>query len=99
MLYVRVALAVVRALVGALAAGVFKQDFLAASGGVDYSGDFSFTATVNPANHTAVASVNTTVTVPGGAELLSTDLIIAVPPSTLEAGICVQGCYYASQTT
>ena len=99
MLYLRVGLAMVRALLGAMAAGIFKQDFLAASGAAKFEGEFCFTATVNPANHTAVASVNTTVTIPGGAELLSTDIIVAIPPAALEAGICVVGCYYASQTT
>ena len=75
------------------------QDVAAAAGYEQLKPAWSFTATVDLANHTAVASVNTTVTVPAGSELLSTDLIVAIPPATLGAGICVQGCAYASATT
>ena len=75
------------------------QDFLAASGAESFEGDFAFQATVDPANHTATSAVNTTVTVPSGVTLLSTDLLLAIPPSTLEAQIVVQGAYYASATT
>lgn len=60
---------------------------------------FSFTATVDPGNHTAVTAVDTTVTVPSDVQLQSTDKIIAVPPDTLEAGIAVQTCAYVSATT
>jgi hypothetical protein len=75
------------------------QDVAAASGYEQLRPAWAFTATVNPANHTAVASVNTDVTVPAGSELLSTDRIVAIPPATLEAGICVQGCVYKDAST
>lgn len=61
---------------------------------------YNFTvAALDLANHTAVASVDTTVTVPTGVRLVSTDRIIARPPVAMEAGIAVVGCYYASATT
>ena len=45
---------------------------------------------VDPANHTAVASVDTDVT----STLVKAAIRdLAVPPSTLEAGIAVQGCH------
>ena len=59
-------------------------------GGTVYTSEFSFTATVDPANHTAVASVDTDVT---STLVKSGDMVIAVPPATLEAGIVVQGCH------
>jgi hypothetical protein len=74
-------------------------DLLAASGGQTYEGLFSFTATVDPASIGAVGAGNTTVTVPSGVTLLATDTILAVPPAALEAGVAVQGAYYASATT
>jgi hypothetical protein len=74
-------------------------DLLAVTGGKTFEGSYSFQATVDPGNHTAVASVDTTVTVPAGAELLSSDLIVAIPPNDLEAGIVVQSCAYASATS
>lgn len=56
----------------------------------DFGGGFTITATVDPGNHTAVASVDTTVT---HADVLSGDSIIPVPPAALEAGITVVGCH------
>lgn len=56
----------------------------------------SGTVTVDPGNHTAVASVNTDVTVTG---LATTDVVMVVPPVTLEAGIAVQGAYVSSTDT
>jgi hypothetical protein len=58
--------------------------------GTTYSSVFKFSATVDPANHTAVASVDTTVT---NALVKAGDTVLAVPPATLEAGIVVQGCH------
>ena len=58
--------------------------------GTVYTSQFAFTGVLDLANHTAVASVDTTVTsalVKGG------DVIVAVPPATLTAGIAVQGCH------
>jgi hypothetical protein len=58
--------------------------------GTTYTAIFAFSATLDLANHTAVASVDTDVTstlVKGG------DVVIAVPPATLEAGIGVQGTH------
>ena len=51
---------------------------------------FTLSTAVNPANHTAVASVDTTVT---AVDVRAGDIIIAIPPATLEAGIAVQGCH------
>jgi hypothetical protein len=58
--------------------------------GTTYASVFKFSATVDPANHTAVASVDTDVT---STLVKSGDTVIAVPPATLEAGIAVQGCH------
>jgi hypothetical protein len=58
--------------------------------GSTYTSLFKFSATVDPANHTAVASVDTDVT---STLVKSGDTVLAVPPSTLEAGIAVQGCH------
>jgi hypothetical protein len=59
-------------------------------GGTTYTSAFMFAATLDLANHTAVASVDTDVT---AALVKSGDVVIAVPPATLEAGIAVQGCH------
>jgi hypothetical protein len=59
-------------------------------GGVAYSSAFAITATVNPANHTAVSAVDTTV---ADANVKAGDQVVAIPPATLEAGIAVQGCH------
>ena len=59
-------------------------------GGTVYTSTFTFTATVDPGNHTAVASVDTTVT---NALVKAGDVVIPVPPATLTAGIAVQGCH------
>src|SRR4051812_34514766 len=60
-------------------------------GGTTFTSTFRFTATaLDLANHTAVASVDTTVT---SALVKAGDTVIAVPPATLEAGIAVQGCH------
>lgn len=47
-------------------------------------------AGVDPANHTAVASVDTVLTHP---EVRAGDEVIAIPPADLEAGIAVVGCH------
>jgi hypothetical protein len=67
--------------------------------GVHLDRGFTFTATVDLANHGAVASVDTVVTVATDVTLQSTDKIVAIPPITLEAGIAVQSCVYTSATT
>jgi hypothetical protein len=59
-------------------------------GGTAYSSMFTFTAAVNPANHTAVASVNTSV---ASTLVKAGDQVIAIPPAALEAGIAVVGCH------
>jgi hypothetical protein len=59
-------------------------------GGTTYTSTFSFSAALDLANHTAVASVDTDVT---NALVKSGDLVVAVPPTGLEAGIAVQGCH------
>lgn len=56
----------------------------------------SGTVTANPGNHTAVTAVNTDVTVTG---LATTDVVMVVPPVTLEAGIAVQGAFVSSTDT
>jgi len=59
-------------------------------GGTVYSSMFTFTATVDIANMTAVAAVNTTVS---STLIKSGDIVIPVPPAALEAGVTVQGCH------
>lgn len=54
------------------------------------------TATVDLANHTAVASVDTAVTVAGAQ---TSHQVIAVPPVTLEAGIAVQAAVVSADGT
>lgn len=58
--------------------------------GTVYTSQFSFSATLDLANHTAVASVDTDVT---SALVKSGDVVVVLPPATLEAGIAVQGCH------
>lgn len=59
--------------------------------GTTYTSMFKFTASaLDLANHTAVASVDTTV---ANTLVKSGDVVIAVPPAALEAGIAVQGCH------
>lgn len=55
--------------------------------GTVYMSMFSFTAMVNPGNHTAVNKSVSSALVKIG------DVVVAVPPATLEAGIAVQGCH------
>lgn len=57
----------------------------------DFGGDFIITGvTIDLANHTAVASVDTVLTVAG---IKSTDIVVARAPATLEAGIAVVCCH------
>lgn len=56
----------------------------------DVGGVYYTTATVDPGNHTAITSVNTSVSIAG---ILATDLVVAIPPATLEASIAVQGVH------
>ena len=58
--------------------------------GTTYSLVFTFSATLDLANHTAVASVDTAVT---SSLVKSGDRVIPIPPATLEAGIAVVGCH------
>ena len=58
--------------------------------GTTYSSIFAFSATLDLANHTAVASVDTDVV---STLVKSGDVVIAVPPAALEAGIGVQGTH------
>jgi hypothetical protein len=58
--------------------------------GTTHTSQFSFGATLDLGNHTAVASVDTDV---ASTLIKAGDLVIAVPPATLEAGIAVQGCH------
>jgi hypothetical protein len=58
--------------------------------GTTYTSIFAFSATLDLANHTAVASVDTDVT---STLVKSGDVVIAVPPPALEAGIGVQGTH------
>lgn len=85
-------LALIGLALAAMAAWMRQLNLMPAAefGGVVYTSSFTFTATVNPGNHTAVASVNTTVT---SALVRSGDVVIAVPPAALEAGIAVQCCH------
>lgn len=65
-------------------------------GGTVYTSVFSFTATVDPANHTAATSVDTDVP---AALVKAGDVVVAVPPAALEAGIAVQGCHTVANGT
>lgn len=57
----------------------------------DFHGGFLISvAGVNPGNHLATTAVDTTVTAP---EVRAGDLVVAIPPATLEASIAVQGCH------
>ena len=58
--------------------------------GTALTSTFSFTATLDLANHTAVASVDTDVT---SSLIKAGDVVVAVPPATLEAGIAPQACH------
>ena len=58
--------------------------------GTTYSSTFTFAVTLDLANHTAVSSVDTDV---AGSLIKVGDVVIAVPPATLEAGIAVQGTH------
>ena len=58
--------------------------------GDTFESAFAITATVNPANHTAVSAIDTTV---ADANVKAGDQVVAIPPATLEAGIAVQGCH------
>ncbi|MCC6179475.1 MAG: hypothetical protein IT305_29550 [Chloroflexi bacterium] len=58
--------------------------------GTVYSSAFAITATVNPVNHTAVSAQDTMVS---DASVKAGDVVIPVPPATLEAGIAAQGCH------
>ena len=58
--------------------------------GTTYTSMFAFSATLDLADHTAVASVDTTV---ASALVKSGDVVIAVPPAALEAGISIQGTH------
>jgi hypothetical protein len=59
--------------------------------GTVYTSAFALSiASVNPGSHTAVASVDTTIT---STAIRSGDVVVAIPPATLEAGIGVQGCH------
>lgn len=60
-------------------------------GATVYTSVFKLTVSaLDLANHTAVASVDTTVT---SGLVKSGDQVVAVPPAALEAGIVVQGCH------
>ena len=58
--------------------------------GTTYTSVFAFSATLDLANHTAVVSVDTDVT---STLVKAGDVVIAVPPATLEGGIAVQGTH------
>lgn len=58
--------------------------------GTTYTAVFAFSSTLDLANHTAVASVDTDVT---STLVKSGDVVIAVPPAALEAGISIQGTH------
>ena len=58
--------------------------------GTTYTSQFSFATTLDLANHAAVASVDTDV---AHALVKAGDLVMAVPPAALEAGVVVQGCH------
>lgn len=55
----------------------------------DMTGTFMITATVDPASLTTDAIGNTDIT---GQPVLATDLVMAIPPAALVAGVVVQSC-------
>jgi len=60
-------------------------------GGTVLTSEFTMSAAaLDLANHTAVASVDTTVT---DVLIKAGDVIFAIPPAALEAGIAVVGCH------
>lgn len=65
-------------------------------GGTTHTSQFSFSTTLDLANHTAVASVDTDVT---SVLVKSGDVVLAVPPANLEAGIAVQACHTVANGT
>lgn len=64
--------------------------------GTTYSSIFAFSSTLDLANHTAVASVDTDVV---STLVKAGDVVIAVPPAALEAGISVQGAHTVANGT
>lgn len=78
---------------GAVAAWLRQLNLMPAVefGGTVYTSSFLLSvAAVNPANHTAVTAVNTTIT---STAIKAGDVVVAIPPAALEAGIAVQGCH------
>ena len=67
--------------------------------GISLDRGFSFDVVIDPANHTAGASVDTVVTVPTGLLLDPNDKLVASPPAAFTAGIAVVTCRYTSATT
>lgn len=59
-------------------------------GGTPYTSTFTFSTTLDLANHTAVASVDTDV---ASTLIKAGDVVVPIPPATLEAGIAPQGCH------
>ena len=64
--------------------------------GTTYSSIFSFSSTLDLANHTAVAAVDTDV---ASTLVKAGDLVVPVPPAALEAGIAPQGCHTVANGT
>lgn len=63
----------------------------------DYGGVYLVAdQTLDIADATAVASVNTNVTIAG---LLTTDAVVAIPPVDIEAGLVVQTCQVSAANT
>jgi hypothetical protein len=59
--------------------------------GTIYTSSFLLSiAGVNPASHTAVTAVDTTI---ASTSVKAGDVVIPIPPATLEAGIAIQGCH------
>lgn len=62
----------------------------------DFHGGFVVSASVNPASLAAGAVANTAITIAG---ILSTDLVVAIPPVDLEAGLVPQGVNVSAADT
>jgi hypothetical protein len=67
--------------------------------GANLDRGFSFDLAIDLANHTAMSSVDTVVTVPAGILLDPGDRVLAIPPAALNAGIVPQTARYTSATT
>jgi hypothetical protein len=65
-------------------------------GGDDFHGGYRMTASVDPPSIGVQTCAEVAVTLPG---VLATDEVVAVPPASLEAGLCLSGCRVSAADT